>query len=268
MMVHILLADNRAGIRTRLRALLDTRNDFNVCGEASDGREAVGLACQKKPDIVVIDINMPVVDGLEATRQIRQASVGTDVLVYANENDGDLVREALRAGARGYLLKSASDETIIAAIEGLVRHQISSKKCRRDARFRISSDELKGLRVLLVEDAWHVGEALKEVLVSLGSEVAGPAATVAEAEMLLSERMPDVALVDMYLRDGELADGLIDRLNGQNVSVIVISSYEALPALETKVAGFLRKPFTNPQFLATLQPVVAQKGERSSRPSR
>jgi DNA-binding NtrC family response regulator len=122
-----------------------------------------------------------------------------------------------------------------------------------------SSGALKDVHILLVEDAWHVGEALKEVLVSLGAEVAGPAATIAEAECLLSERTPDVALVDIYLRDGELADGLIDRLNGQNVSVIVISGYEALPALATKVAGFVRKPFTRPQLLAALQPVIARK---------
>src|SRR5215470_14292881 len=122
-----------------------------------------------------------------------------------------------------------------------------------------SSGALKGVHILLVEDAWHVGEALKEVLVSLGAEVAGPAATIAEAECLLSERTPDVALVDIYLRDGELADGLIDRLNDQDVSVVVISSYEALPALAKKVAGFLRKPFTSPQLLATMRPVIAQQ---------
>jgi DNA-binding NarL/FixJ family response regulator len=259
-MVHILLADNRDDIRTRLRALLDTRSDFNVCGEASDGRDVVALACQKKPDIVVIDINMPVVDGIEATRQIRQASVGTSVLVYTNENDGDIVREALRAGARGYLLKSASDEMIIAAIDGLARRQVSSEKRRRDVQVRNSSDELNGLRILLVEDAWHIGEALKDALQSLGAEVVGPAATVAEAERLLSERTPDLALVDIYLRGGELADGLIDRLNDQDVSVIVISSYEVLPALAMKVAGLLRKPFTSPQLLATLRPVITQKG--------
>src|SRR5215469_18608688 len=107
-MVHILLADEHADIRSRLRALLDTHSDFNVCGEASDGREAVDLACQKKPDIVIIDVDMPVVDGIEAIRQIRQASAGTDVLVYTNENERDLVQEALGAGARGYILKSAS----------------------------------------------------------------------------------------------------------------------------------------------------------------
>jgi DNA-binding NarL/FixJ family response regulator len=258
-MVDILLADNRAEIRRHLRALLDARGDFNVCGEASDGRDAVDLACRKKPDIVIIDVNMPVVDGIEATRQIRQASAGTDVLVYTDEDDGDLVRKALHAGSRGYLLKSASDEAIIAAIKRLARHQVGSEKRRRDVQI---TNSLEGLRILLVEDAWHVGEALKQVLESQGAEVAGPAATVAEAEGLMSRRAPDLALVDIYLRDGELADGLIDRLNAQDVNVIVISGYEALPALATKVKGFLRKPFTNPQLLATLQPVVAQKGCR------
>src|SRR5215472_5802702 len=127
-MVRILLADEHADIRSRLRALLDTHSDFNVCGEASDGREAVDLACQKKPDIVIIDVKIPVVDGIEATRQIRQASAGTEVLVYTNENAGDVAWEALRAGARGYLLKSASDEQIIAEIDRLARHQVSSEK--------------------------------------------------------------------------------------------------------------------------------------------
>jgi DNA-binding NarL/FixJ family response regulator len=261
-MIYILLADNRADIRTRLRALLGARSDITICGEASDGREAVDLACQKKPDVVVIDIDMPVMGGIEATRQIRQTSASTDVLLYTNENDGDLVREALRAGARGYLLKSASDENLIAAIEQLARRQISPEKCSRGVQTRNSLDRLKGLRILLVEDAWHVGEALKKLLVSLGAEVAGPAASVAEAEGLLSECAPDLALVDIYLRDGELADSLVDRLHAQDVSVIVISAYEALPGLATKVEGFLRKPFTNPQLLATLRPVIAEKGER------
>jgi CheY-like chemotaxis protein len=149
---------------------------------------------------------------------------------------------------------------IIAAIDGLARRRVSSAKRRHNVQVRNSSDELKGLRILLVEDAWHVGETLKDALQSLGAEVAGPAATVADAERLLSERAPDVALVDVHLRGGELADGLIDRLNGQDVGVIVIYSCEVLPALATKVAGLLRKPFTSPQLRATLQPVIAQKG--------
>jgi DNA-binding NarL/FixJ family response regulator len=122
-MVRILLADNRVVVRAGLRALLQSRSDFQVCGEARDGREAIDLARQKKPDIVVINVNMPVVNGIEATRQIRRASSGTEVLIYTKENNADLIREALSAGARGYLLKSAADDEIIEAIEALGRHR-------------------------------------------------------------------------------------------------------------------------------------------------
>src|SRR5215472_10037685 len=116
-MIRILLADNHVVVRAGLRALLQIRSDFHVCGEARSGREAIDLACQKKPDIVVVDINMSVVNGIEATRQIRLASPATEVLIYTKENIGDLVREAIRAGARGYLLKSSGDEEIIEAID-------------------------------------------------------------------------------------------------------------------------------------------------------
>src|SRR5215467_15756718 len=122
-MVRILLADNRVVVRAGLRGLLQTHSDFQVCGEARDGREAIDLACRKRPDIVVINVNMPGVNGIEATRQIRRASPGTEVLIYTKENSSDLIREALSAGARGYLLKSAVDEEIIEAIEALARHR-------------------------------------------------------------------------------------------------------------------------------------------------
>jgi len=122
-MVRILLADNRVVVRAGLRALLQTHSDFQVCGEARDGREAIDLACRKRPDIVVINVNMPVVNGIEATRQIRRASAGTEVLIYTKENNSNLIREALSAGARGYLLKSAPDEEIIEAMEALARHR-------------------------------------------------------------------------------------------------------------------------------------------------
>ena len=122
-MVRILLADNRVVVRAGLRALLQTHSDFQVCGEARDGREAIDLACRKRPDIVVINVNMPVVNGIDATRQIRRASSGTEVLIYTKENNSELIREALSAGARGYLLKSAPDEEIIEAMEALARHR-------------------------------------------------------------------------------------------------------------------------------------------------
>ena len=122
-MVRILLADNRLLIRAGLRALLQTHSDFHICGEARSGQEAVDLACQKKPDIDVININMPIVNGIEATRRIRKESSGTEILIYTKEDNSDLIREALCAGARGYLPKSASDDEILEAIDALARHR-------------------------------------------------------------------------------------------------------------------------------------------------
>jgi DNA-binding NarL/FixJ family response regulator len=122
-MVRILLADNHLVIRAGLRALLQARSNFQICGEAGDGRGAIDLATQKKPDVVVIDINLPAINGIEATRQIRQRAPDTDVLIYTAENNADLMREALRAGARGYLLKSSPDEQIVEAIEALAQRR-------------------------------------------------------------------------------------------------------------------------------------------------
>jgi DNA-binding NarL/FixJ family response regulator len=122
-MLRIFLADNRIVIRGGLRTLCRTRGDFNICGEASDGREAVHRAIQTKPDVVVMSLNLPVINGIEATRQIRKALPRTEVLIFTAENNGDLMREALHAGARGYLLKSASDGQVIDAIDALAAHQ-------------------------------------------------------------------------------------------------------------------------------------------------
>jgi DNA-binding NtrC family response regulator len=89
--------------------------------------------------------------------------------------------------------------------------------------------------------------------------VAGPAATTAEAERLIAERIPDVALVDFNLRDNELADGLIDHLHDQGVRVIVTSGYAVFPMAPEKVAAILQKPISESQLLAALRPVVANK---------
>jgi DNA-binding NarL/FixJ family response regulator len=116
-MTSVLLADNHLLIRGGLRVLLEARGDFHVCGEASDGYEAVNLAIHKHPDVVVINVNLPGINGIEATRRISRNAPATQILIFTSEENEDLMREALGAGARGYLLKSASDEQIIEAIE-------------------------------------------------------------------------------------------------------------------------------------------------------
>jgi DNA-binding NtrC family response regulator len=125
-----------------------------------------------------------------------------------------------------------------------------------------SSAQLNGVDILLVEDSWHVGQAMRNLLLVMGANVAGPAATSAEAERLLSEHTPDVAIVDVSLRGGERAFNLIDRLNAQGVRVVVISGYAELPLVSGKTVAFLQKPVSEAELLAALRPLIAQKAAR------
>ena len=121
--MRVLLADDHVVIRDGLRTLLQTHNNFQICGEASNGREAVDLAVQEKPDVVIININLPGINGIEATRQIRKQAPGTEILIFTAENNEDLLREALRAGARGYLFYSADDRCeLVFLIHRLLQH--------------------------------------------------------------------------------------------------------------------------------------------------
>ena len=122
-----------------------------------------------------------------------------------------------------------------------------------------AADDLKGVRILLVEDSWQLGMAMKRLLQLLGADVAGPAATGAEAERLLSDHVPDLALVDFHLREGELANGLIDRLHDQGVKVVVITGYAVLPVPPKNVAAILQKPVSKELLLATVRPLIARK---------
>ena len=125
-----------------------------------------------------------------------------------------------------------------------------------------SSAPLKGLDILLVEDSRDVGEAIKDILESLGADVVGPAATTAEAERVLFERAPDVALVDFRLRGGELSSSLIARLYDQGVHVILTSGSEMDFPLLPKTATLLEKPFSEVQLLAILRPLIGHKAAR------
>ena len=121
-MVRILLADDHAVVRRGLRALLEARQDFEVCAEASNGREAVELALHHKPDVAVLDISLPIMNGIEATRQIRKEVPGTEVMIFTLHDRESEIRDVLHAGARGYVLKSEADEQIVRAVESLARH--------------------------------------------------------------------------------------------------------------------------------------------------
>ena len=124
------------------------------------------------------------------------------------------------------------------------------------------SPDLSGVRILLVEDTMSVGVALKMLLESCGADVAGPVATTAEADRLISAYIPDAALIDFNLRGGERADGLIDRLHDQGLCVVVISGDTVLPLAPGKAVAILTKPFSEAQLFASLHPLRALAAER------
>jgi DNA-binding NarL/FixJ family response regulator len=120
--VRILIADDHELVRRGVRTVLDTQAGWIVCGEASTGREAVTKALDLRPDIVILDISMPELNGLEATRQIRRA-VSTKILILTVHESEQLVTEVMDAGAHGYVLKADAGRTLVHAIQALLRDQ-------------------------------------------------------------------------------------------------------------------------------------------------
>lgn len=120
--MRILIADDHDLVRRGLKTLIETHRGCTVCAEARTGREAVELAGQLIPDIAVLDITMPELNGIEATRRIRKVSRGTEILILSMHYSDQLVREVIEAGARGYILKSDSERDLLRAIETLAKH--------------------------------------------------------------------------------------------------------------------------------------------------
>jgi CheY-like chemotaxis protein len=111
---------------------------------------------------------------------------------------------------------------------------------------------LTGIRVLVVEDSWQVAEGLRSLLLACGADVLGAVPTTADAQRLLSDHVPDVALVDLNLRGGELAHDLIDRLHEKGIRVIVTTGYSDVQI--AKAAAILRKPIDEAQLIDALNP--------------
>ncbi|MBI2821008.1 MAG: response regulator transcription factor [Acidobacteria bacterium] len=121
--VRILVADDHEVVRHGIRVLLEAEPGWDVCATAVTGREAVRKAEELKPDVVVMDISMPELNGLEATRQIVKLVPRTEVLILTMHDSEDLVREVLDAGARGYVLKSDAGRNLVAAVNALCQHK-------------------------------------------------------------------------------------------------------------------------------------------------
>jgi DNA-binding NarL/FixJ family response regulator len=121
--LRILIADDHEVVRHGVRALLQGHAGWEICGEAIDGRDAVDKAAQLKPDLVILDIGMPNLNGLDAARQILRAEPQTRVLVLTIDESEQVMREVLSTGARGFLLKSDAARDLVAAVEALEHHR-------------------------------------------------------------------------------------------------------------------------------------------------
>jgi len=117
--IRILLADDHGVVRQGFKMILDAQADMEIVGEAANGREAVEQAERLKPDIVVMDVAMPELNGIEATRRLAESAPHVRVLVLSMHKDSVYVRETLRAGARGYLLKDSGANDLVAAVRAV-----------------------------------------------------------------------------------------------------------------------------------------------------
>ena len=121
--LRVLLADDHEIVRRGVRALIEKRPEWEVCGEAGDGRTAVALAGKLQPDIAIIDLAMPELNGLEATRQIKRDLPNCEVLVFSGDEDEKLIHDVFAAGARSYIVKADVNAHLVAAIEALSQHK-------------------------------------------------------------------------------------------------------------------------------------------------
>jgi DNA-binding NarL/FixJ family response regulator len=121
--LKILVADDHDLVRRGVKVLLESRPGWQVCGEARNGIEAVRLCDQLKPNIAILDFNMPELNGLEAAKKILKTCPGTETMILSVDHSNQLIRELILAGVRGYILKSDSDRDLVAAVEALANHR-------------------------------------------------------------------------------------------------------------------------------------------------
>ena len=121
--LRILLADDHEVVREGVRRLIEKEAGWEVCGETNDGRKAVALAEQLSPDVVILDIGMPELNGLEAARQIKRALPTTEILIFTGEHSEQFIHEVFETGARSYILKTDLSQHLVAAIRALGEHK-------------------------------------------------------------------------------------------------------------------------------------------------
>jgi DNA-binding NarL/FixJ family response regulator len=132
MAIRILLADDHPIVRQGLKTLLEGQSGWEVVGEASDGLEVLDKADRLQPDVVVLDVTMPGMNGLEACRLLRQRTPEVEILFVTQHDSPQMMREALDAGARGYVVKSNAARDLLEAVKAVSQHRVFTALTRRD----------------------------------------------------------------------------------------------------------------------------------------
>jgi DNA-binding NarL/FixJ family response regulator len=139
--LRILVADDHDVVRTGLRTLLESRKGWLVCAEAANGRDAVEKARECKPDVAVLDIGMPLLNGVEATRQIRKLSPATEILILTMHDSEMMIQSVLEAGARGYIVKDDAGRNLLAAVDAVRRRKPFLSSRVSDAAARVTPSD-------------------------------------------------------------------------------------------------------------------------------
>ncbi|MGY4766241.1 response regulator [Kribbella sp. CWNU-51] len=189
-MIRVLIVDDHAIVRTGLSQLLGTADDIELVGAASDGAEAVTMAAELRPDVVLMDLSMPGTDGISATGQIVAADPGVHVLVLTSFSDQARILDALQAGAEGYLLKHSEPEVILAGVREIVAG--GSPLDPKAARVLLTNRRSPGPETKLTDRE-------QEVLDMVGAGL--PNKTIAR-RLGISERTVKAHLTNVYQRLG------------------------------------------------------------------
>ncbi|HEY6990042.1 MAG TPA: response regulator transcription factor [Bryobacteraceae bacterium] len=162
--VRIVLADDHTIMRRGLRLVLERQPDFKVVGEASNGREAIDVITRENPDVAVMDIAMPLLNGIEAAKKITEERLKTAVMILSMHSDESYILRALRAGARGYLLKDSAENDLIQAIRAVC----AGKAFFSPAVSRVLADDyLRQIQQQGVEDSYELLTARERELLQL-----------------------------------------------------------------------------------------------------
>lgn len=208
--IRVLIADDHSIVREGLKLILETADDIEVAGEAADGAEAVRLASELKPDVVLMDLRMPGMDGLTALEQLRDRQIPGAVVILTTYNEDDLMRRGLRAGARGYLLKDTDRQTLLNTIRAAARGETLLKPevlARLLAPPDLPSAQAKSENA--PKGGLELTEREQEVLVGIAR---GERSKEIAARLGITERTIKAHLASIYNKLG-VSGGRIEALN-------------------------------------------------------